>query len=255
MYEAHWGLREAPFRGQPDAGHFYPSPSHDEALARLSYLIEHRRRLGLVVGLPGSGKTLLLKVLARRLAASGCQVATVNLLAIDGYRMLWELATQLGLDPRPKQTLFQLWQRIADCLTANRYQQLSTVLLFDDVDEADPELLALLVRLVRHEPFLESSLTIVLAADSRMQERLGRRILDLVELRSDLECWEPDDTMDYLHQSLQRAGSARPLFAEDAAVRLHELSQGVPRQVSNLAEMALVAGAGQHLEQIRADTV
>ncbi|MFO7907042.1 MAG: ExeA family protein [Planctomycetota bacterium] len=255
MYETHWGLQESPFRGQTDARHFYCSPSHEEALARLEFLIENRRRLGLVVGLPGSGKTMLLKVLARRLSTHGGPVAMVNLLSLDAYTMLWELATQLGCHPPRRQASFQLWQSITDCMTANRYQRLSTVILLDDVDEATPEVLTHLVRLVRHEPSAESSLTIVLAADSRAETCLGRRILELVELRSELECWAPDDTISYLRGSLQRAGTTRPVFAEDAASRLHELTRGVPRQVSNLAEMALVAGAGRHLEQIDADTV
>lgn len=255
MYESHWGLQESPFRGQTDARHFYCSPTHEEALARLEFLIENRRRLGLVVGLPGSGKTMLLKVLARRLSMNGVPVSRVNLVSLDPCTMLWELATQLGCHLPRDQALFRVRQSITDCITANRYQQLPTVMLLDDVDEATPEVLTHLLRLIRHEPSVESNLTIVLAADSRAETCLGRRILELVELRSELECWGPDDTVSYLRSSLQRAGTARPLFADEAASRLHELTRGVPRQVSNLAEMALVAGAGQHLERIDADTV
>lgn len=255
MYESHWGLRESPFRGLADPRYFYCSPTHDEALARLSFLVENHRRLGLLLGLPGSGKTLLLKVLARQLRESGCQVAMVNLLSLDARVMLWELATQLNRNPREQDTPFQLWRGIIDRVTENRYQQLPTVILFDDVDEADPEVLTHVIRLVRHDPSAESSLTTVLAADPRSQKRLGRRILELAELRIDLESWEPDDTRRYLRDSLAKAGSERPLFNEDAASRLHELTRGVPRQVSNLAEMALLAGAGQQLRQIDAATI
>ena len=75
MYESHWGLRESPFRGLADPRYFYCSPTHDEALARLSFLVENHRRLGLLLGVPGNGKTLLLNVFGRQLRASGCQVA------------------------------------------------------------------------------------------------------------------------------------------------------------------------------------
>lgn len=255
MYESHWGLRESPFRGLGDPRYFYCSPSHDEALARLGFLIEHQRRLGLLLGAPGSGKTLLLKVLARQLKEQGCQVAMVNLLSLDERSMLWELATQLHGNPRDQETPFQLWRGVLDRVTENRYQQLPTVILFDDVDEARPEVLTHVMRLVRHDPSSESSLTTVLAADPQSQQRLGRRLLELAELRIDLEAWGPDDTLHYLLDSLEKAGSARPVFAETAAARLHELTHGVPRQVNNLAEMALLAGAGQQLAQIDAATV
>ena len=36
---------------------------------------------------------------------------------------------------------------------------------------------------------------------------------------------------------------------------LHELTDGVPRRVRQLAELALLAGAGQELELIHEDTV
>ncbi len=64
MYETHWGLDVSPFRGLADPRFFYCSPTHDEALARLTFLVENRRRLGLLLGEPGSGKTLVLKVLS-----------------------------------------------------------------------------------------------------------------------------------------------------------------------------------------------
>ncbi len=255
MYESHWGLRESPFRGFTDPRYFYCSPTHDEALARLSFLIENHRRLGLLLGMPGSGKTLLLRVLARQLQETGYQVAMVNLLSLDARAMMWELATQLNRNPREQETPFQLWRGIMDRIAENRYQQLPTVILLDDVGEANPEVLTHIVRLVNHDLSAESYLTVVLAADPQAQKQLGRRLLELSELRIDLDSWEPDDTLHYLQDSLAKAGSQRPVFAAEAATRLHELTHGVPRQVSNLAEMALLAGAGRQLPEIDAATV
>lgn len=255
MYETHWGLRESPFRGVVNPRYFYCSPTHDEALARLQYLVRNGCRLGLLVGMPGSGKTLLLEVFARQMRSLGHQVAAVNLLGLTAREFLWELATQLQRSPNPTDASFQLWRTVVDRLTENRYQRLPTVLLLDDADEALPEVSAHVVRLVRQEPAATSSLTVVLAADPRRAKRLGRRLLELCDLRMELELWEPEDTCQYVEQSLTTAGAGHAVFDGAATLRLHELAHGVPRQVNQLAELALVAGAGQRLTQIDQATV
>jgi general secretion pathway protein A len=255
MYETHWGLRESPFRGLVDPRYFYCGPTHDEALARLQFLVENRCHLGLLLGMPGNGKTLLLEIFGRQMRSAGSQVATVNLLSLGTHEFLWELATQLKRNPNPTDTPFQLWRTVVDRLAENRYQQLPTILLLDDADEMSPEIVPHIIRLLRQDPTAQSSLTVVLAADPRRVKRLGRRMLEFCELRIELESWEPDDTRQYLRQSLTAAGTDRDVFDRAAASRLHELAHGVPRQISYLAELALVAGAGQHLSQVDQATV
>jgi general secretion pathway protein A len=75
------------------------------------------------------------------------------------------------------------------------------------------------------------------------------------DLRIELETWDPEDTLDFLTASLAKAGNSGEVFDPNAASRVHELTQGVPRKVSNLAELALVAGAGQQLKSIDAATI
>ena len=96
MYQSHWGLRESPFHEAVDPQVFYQSPTHEEALARLHFLVEQHRRLGLLLGPEGSGKSLLLEILAAELRRHGPVVARVNLTGISGDEMLWSLAAQFG---------------------------------------------------------------------------------------------------------------------------------------------------------------
>ena len=50
--------------------------------------------------------------------------------------------------------------------------------------------------------------------------------------------------------------TSKPLiFAEPAVARLHELSHGIPRRITQLADLSLVAGAGERLAEIDADVV
>lgn len=255
MHAEYWGLRESPFRAWLDPRFYHESATHDEALSRLKFLIEHRRRLGLLLGGRGSGKSLTLAVLGRDLRRQACAVALVNLLGLDTRELLWSLATELGAHPREDAPLFSLWRMLGDFLSEQRLLGAPTVLLLDDADHVAPEVLTNLVRLLALDSSPDARLTMILAAGRTSASRLGSRLLELSELRIELERWEETDTVAYLTESLDKAGRQTPVFEPRAAARLHELTRGVPRQVRQLAELALVAGAGEELVTIDEPTI
>ena len=255
MYHSHWGLDETPFRTPLDPRFFHESPTHEEALARLHFLVDYRRRLGLLIGPQGSGKSLLLEVFAGQLRERGLPVAKLGLLGVDRLEMLWLLAGELDLNPGGELSFPRLWRAITDRLTEYRYQQLDTVVLLDDADRAAKPVLTEVARLVQFDCSPESRLTIVLAGRPTQAARLGDALLERAELRIDVEPWKPDETEEYVRASLARAGRESPVFDTAALERLHQLGEGIPRRIIQLADLALVAGAGRSLERIDADTV
>jgi general secretion pathway protein A len=255
MYESHWGLRESPFHDGSDPLSFYQSPTHDEALARLHFLVEQHRRLGLLLGPEGSGKSLLLEILTAQLRRRGPVVARVNLTGISGDEMLWSLAAQFGRNLDRCDSTPALWRALTDRLAAFRYQQVDAVILIDDADRAGNSVVPHLIRLAKLEPTPQPRLTLILAGDRLTISRLGDTLLGLSELRIDLEAWRPDDIAGYLDRSLRQAGGSASIFNEPAIERLCELSHGIPRQVRLLADLSLVAGAGRHLQTIDAGVV
>ncbi len=255
MYQAHWGLTKSPFRDCLDPQFFYQSPTHEEALARLHFLVEQRRRLGVLMGPSGSGKSLLLEVFAGQLRRSGRPVARVNLLGVEPNEMLSLLAAGFQRNTAPSDSPANLWRAVTDRIAEYRYQRLEAIILLDDADRAGKEVLAQVTRLALHDPTPESRLTIVLAGHRERMGHLGERLLELAELRIDVEPWEQSDTADFLSASLAQAGRRSPLFDDPAIARLHELSHGIPRRVTQLADLSLLAGAGKELEQIDAEVV
>ena len=255
MYESHWGLKNSPFRGTVDPDSFYASPTHDEALARLHYLVENNRKLGILLGESGSGKTLLLQVFAHELKRQSGQVAYINLLGIDDDELLSVLARELRIHIADADGRAQLWRKVRDRLAANRYEQTNTVVLFDDAGESSAEVLQQVLRLLQNDTLPNSRLSVVLSSTPKNVSRLGPRLLDLAQLRVEVESWDVDDIFEFLQSSIAKAGGDKPLFDQQATQRLHQLTHGIPRRVSQLAELALLAGAGQGIDSIDDQTV
>jgi general secretion pathway protein A len=243
-------LNAAPFRNCLDPRRFFLAPTHEEALARLDFLAGERRRLGLLFGRSGCGKSLVLEVFARQLRRAGSIAARYSLLGMDSYEFLWATAGALGINPDREVGRGLLWSAVADRLTEFRLQRQRSVLLLDDVHAAPAEVMQHLARLVQLDLSPESGLTIVLTCDADQANRLSRGLLELAELRVDLESWSPEDTASYLADALHRVGRDAPIFDSSAAARIHDLADGVPRRVNQLADMALLAAAGQELDHI-----
>jgi type II secretory pathway predicted ATPase ExeA len=203
----------------------------------------------------GSGKSTVLEKFAEEMRRRGSPVATLNLNGLEPYELLWMLATGFEMNPDPSLPLHSLWQLVTDRLTEYRYQELDTVVLLDDADQGSEVLLAQIVRLVQLECRPESRLAVVLAARPERVGRLDSTLLDLTDLRIDLDPWDEAETVRFLNTTLAEAGRQQPVFDEPAITRLHELGEGVPRRISQLADLALLAGAGQSLDRIDVATV
>jgi type II secretory pathway predicted ATPase ExeA len=255
MYQQYWGFRQPPFNLGHDGQGYFKSPAQVEALARLTFLVNDQHRLGLLVGPSGIGKSVLLDAFGRRQRMRGHQVARINLLGMQYDEFIWHLAGELGETPRQSDTLGELWRRIQDRLLVNRYQQVTTVMLFDDADEAEQDVLTAITRLAIWPPAAEAQITIVVTCDDCRIELVGRRLLELSELRIELGAWEHYDTAEFLNQILANAGREAPVFDADAIEKIHEISAGIPRRICQVGAMSLVAGAGYGLETIDAETI
>ena len=255
MYEIYWGLRFRPFQRQVSAANYVCSPAHDEALARLHYLIEGNHRLGLLLGATGTGKSLVLDVVADQWRRLGATVAKTSLQARDVRETLWSIASGCGADVDRHASTFEIWHALANRLAENRWQNVPTIVLLDDADRAASDVLDHVIRLAHCEPTADSRLTIVLSSQSDRVGELGNQLLGLVELRIDLPAWDLTDTHNYLTHCLARGGRPQSAFAEEAVMRIHELAEGIVRRIGFLADLSLLAAAAQQLPLVDVHTV
>ncbi len=215
------------------------TPSYEEALARLQFLVEHGSRLGLVTGGSGVGKTTVLESFAEELRRASCLTAVVNAVGLEPEELLWSIAVKLKAHVESDWNLFQLWRALNDRFTELRFLREQAVVLIDDAALASSDVLVHLRRLLQSDSAAQARLSVVVSATAEGAARLGRGLLDLVDLKIDLPAWSSAETRALVEATGE---TLRPIRFSAAAIdRLHELAGGAPRSILRLAELARLA--------------
>lgn len=253
MYHTHWGLRTSPFGAE--AGSSHASAGFDEALARLKYLLDQRGRLGLLLGSAGTGRTTLAKRFCDVARREGCAAVLIGGNGCTERSFVQQLGRGWQLPLANEHAASCAWELITDRLIELRYEQTTGVVALDDADLTPINALCQVERLLHLARSVESNLTIVLVSSLESAGNLGSALLEQVELRIDLSTWTEEETAEHVALRLFHCGSEQPIFTDEAITVLHELSGGIPRKVEQIAQLALLAGAGQQLSEIDAVTL
>lgn len=244
----HWNLVLRPFEAAWDTRFFYPSPSHQEALDRLAYVVHERSlNFALLSGEIGCGKTLVRSVLQHHLPASSFRLLVLE---NSGFRMDDLLAALLArLDTphaTPPSTPLERLDRVRSLLEAEAAAGRHVVLLCDEAQDLSADTLNGLRWLTNFNGGGASLLTILLIGQPDLRARvesipaLDQRIGLRYHLRP---LAAPDQTAAYLAHRLHAAGHPTgELFDREAAALLHQFSAGIPRTLNRLAKLTLEYG-------------
>ena len=246
-YSAYWGMPASPFT---EGALATTSPLLDEAMARLSFLVDERRPLGILVGESGTGKTTLLKLFASRLARRGVLVCRDSVMGRQSYEMLWELGNRLGARPSSGEPLMSIWNALESRLTELALDRVRVALLLDDVDGALGDAVTQINRLLTLSDRFPKLLTLILVSSPCSLQRLGTRVLEQAHLRIDLGAWSLEETVEFMKRAFDASGCRSTPFEPAAIDRLHFLAQGMPGQIRRIADLALMVAATEKRESI-----
>lgn len=208
----------------------------------------------LLTGDPGVGKSVTLRLIADRVGRLPDVVVGVLTRPQSGvsdfYRELGHLFG-VSLAPRNRwggfRALRQKWQAHIDSTL------LRPVLLIDEAQEVPPPVLSELRILAGSNFDSHTLLTIVLAGDSRLVEKLQTDDLlplaSRVRARLALPTVKPQELLDYLRHALAKAGNPR-LMTPELMQTLAEHAAGNPRVLCGMAADLLAAGADRDAGQL-----
>jgi general secretion pathway protein A len=252
MYEAYWGLSEPPFDNSPNPKFFYLSPEHEEALVRLMYAVSQRKGCAMLTGEYGCGKTTLSRALIQRLEAERYEIGLLTNPSWDALDFLREVLYQLGTETPPRSKV-ELLHELQDLFFRNFQAGRDTVIIVDEAqlidDDAVFEELRLLLNFQTDDRFLATLLLVgspELVAKIRRLKHLDQRIA----IRYHLNTLDDAHTASYIAHRLTMAGQPRRLFTDAAVKLIFDFTGGVPREINNLCDVALLVAYGKQVREI-----
>ncbi len=239
-YQTHYGLRCRPFAETVEPAYFVPLPSREAALRRLRYGLEQARGPVLVYGPPGVGKTLLACRLTDSQASRSVHLTFPSMPVAD---LMSFLAAELSATGATAPGLAGTIRSIRTCLAEASSSGKRLVLMVDEAhlidDPATFESLRLLLNFSsRGEPDLD----LVLIGTPELLLKLPVTLEDRVATRVLVAPLDEAETAAYVAGRLQAAGlqDGQTLFTTDALFALHRASDGLPRRLNRLADLALL---------------
>ena len=242
-----------PFAEEATADMYFPSEAHEEALARMLFLVEEQDRCGLLTGAAGTGKSTVLIRLHQQLRRSGWKSRRIDLAGVDHAALLHRLAAELGANPASDADPHDLWDQLELILAAAARVQQPWVLLFDHADRLRPGALSLLEQLL-HTPY---SCGVVMLFASRHEGKtpLLKALSEHTSLRIELPALSVAETQWYVEHALDRGLVSTTDFTRDAVQLLARITNGVPRQINRLCRAVMLAANAEHRSEIDAELV
>jgi len=252
MYRQHWGLNEKPFENTPDPKFFYKSLKHEEALARLLYIIEGQKPLGILTGDYGSGKTLICRTLLQSLNDDRYKIAVIVTPQIPLVEFLIEISRQLGAEGIPERKI-EILNLIEMLLKRNFEIEKHTVVIIDEAhlieDPKTFEELRLLLNFQFNERF---PLTLILIGQTELREKISShpQLKQRASVTYHLSSLSEAETKEYIEFRLNVAGREKEIFSRDAIKTAYTYSKGFPRVINNVCDLSLFVGFGKNAKKI-----
>lgn len=246
-YLARFGLKEAPYSTNPDERYLYLTDNHRDAIAMVGHIVENREGAGLIVGDQGTGKTTIMRRIASLMhSADNYNVAVVETAEHSPtlFQIVKEILESFGEECVGRDTQTRIDQLKRYLLAAYKSQQV-VVLLIDEAQQIPAKLLESLRGFLNFEdPRGGKLLQIVLFAMPRINRRLPYAPSFRNRLvKTELEKMSRDDMDNMLLWRFEQAGGKLFPFEKEALDTMYQLSQGNPRTICGIAQLALEIAA------------
>jgi type II secretory pathway predicted ATPase ExeA len=242
MYLSHFNLQEKPFKVSTDPKFLWLGDRHKEALETLRYGILHGDGYVVLTGDVGTGKTTLAMALTKELSDEVI-VARIPFPDVEVLDFLKLISTAYGInsDVQSKASFRDSFESfLHSCFSAGK----RAVLILDEAQRMKHEHLEELLQLSSVEENGVGLLNIVFVGQNEFNEMLqedsNRALRQRIAINYNLIPLTRAETEQYISHRLNIAHCQREIFTSEAIQAIFLYSNGIPRLINIVCDLALL---------------
>lgn len=248
MFTHHFNMSDLPFRERVPVSRIFQDQRVKQGLARLHYL-QVGGTIALLTGETGVGKSCLLKLFINSLTDNHYKTIYLHVTSIQTTSLLKLIVS--GMGEIPKNTKERVFSQIIDKAYST---DAMTLLLIDEAHLLTSEALIDLRLLVSSALDEHPPLKIILTGQNSIRKQLQRSchkdLADRISVKYHLHSLTQTQTHSYLDFQMQSVGSNDKVFEPEVKSLIHEYSNGVPRQINNIAVACLIKAATDDVQKV-----
>lgn len=247
-YINYYGLTGDPF--DPQKSLFFTTAQLEKSLRLFNYLARFSRKLVVVTGVTGAGKTSLLENFVDGQDESDLVCSFAALASDSPKQVLLEIAEQLNVpdllgDESPEQLSQAIREYSLECLDHDNH----CIVVIDDAELFEQPVLEQLYQLMINAPGQRCGISLLLCGQPELINNVQRvvpaDIIEKVVFHQPIPPFSFDEVSKYLHlHFIENAGQSKAPYSQNEYKTIFEQSEGLPGRINAVAKQTLLAGMG-----------
>lgn len=259
LYAGFFELSERPFTLLPDPSLLYWAPQHKRAFSILEYGLLSRAPITLVSGEIGSGKTTLIHALLNKNTPDLVFGLISNAQGGRGELLQWVL-NAFGIDSAPfGDNYVALFQRFQDFVVEQYANNKRVVLIIDEAQNLSVEGLEEIRMLTNVNSNKDELIQLILVGQPELRDIVStpqmRQLAHRIVASFHIGPLDAAATQAYIAHRLTSVGGTGTEITAQAALHIHQMTNGVPRLVNQLCDLSMVYAWSNEQREVTAETV
>ncbi len=247
MYKKYYGFSEDPFALNPDPKFLYLAVGHWKALSSMMSGIKERKRLIVITGEVGVGKTILIYALLKDLTEK-IKTAFIFNPKLDFKNLLKTILQDLEIPLEGREeNVPALMLRFTNYLQERLAHDEIVTVIIDESQGLEEKVLEEVLKLATLDIPAAKVLQVLLVGQPELEEKLNspklRHWKEKIAIHGQVRPLTREEGRGYIRHRLKLVGrGVSEIFTSDAINRIWEFARGIPRVINLLCDRTLLIG-------------